>query len=84
MVLVQKWPFFQLLFFWQYRPGKCVLRYFRTKGRLSRLQKQEVKKIQKIAIFLTGLTHGFVPKIAIFLTFFGGAKPAMKMSFRTS
>ena len=24
-------------FFWQYRPGNCVLRYFRTKKRLSRL-----------------------------------------------
>ena len=26
MVLVQKWPFFQLLFFWQNRPWKCLLR----------------------------------------------------------
>ena len=25
MVLVQKWPFFQLFFFRQYRPGKCLL-----------------------------------------------------------
>ena len=32
-----KMAIFQLLFFWQYRPGKCVLRYFRTKGSLSRL-----------------------------------------------
>ena len=24
-------------FFWQYRPGKCLLRYSRTKQRLSRL-----------------------------------------------
>ena len=37
MVLVQKWPFFQLGFFMQYRPGKCLLRYCRTKKRLSRL-----------------------------------------------
>ena len=35
MVLVQKWPFFQLFFFRQYRPGKCLLRYSRTKKRLS-------------------------------------------------
>ena len=38
MVLVQKWSFFQLFFFFnQYRPGECLLRYFRTKKRLSRL-----------------------------------------------
>ena len=37
MGLVQKWPFFQLCFFMQYRPGKCLLRYCRTKKRLSRL-----------------------------------------------
>ena len=24
MVLVQKWPFFQLFFFRQYRQGKCL------------------------------------------------------------
>ena len=44
MVLVQKWPFFQLLFFRQYRPGKSVLRHSRTKKRLSRLQKKKFKK----------------------------------------
>ena len=33
----QKWPFFQLFFFRQYRPGKCLLRYSRTKKHLSRL-----------------------------------------------
>ena len=28
---------FSNFFFWQYRPGKCLLRYSRTKKRLSRL-----------------------------------------------
>ena len=37
MELVQKWTFFQLFFFRQYRPRKCLLRYSRTKKRLSRL-----------------------------------------------
>ena len=37
MVLVQKWPFFQICFFRQYRPGKCLFRYSRAKKRLSRL-----------------------------------------------
>ena len=36
LVLVQKLPFFQL-FFRQYRPRKCVLRYSRTIKRLSTL-----------------------------------------------
>ena len=31
MVLVQKYPFFESFFFCQYRPGKCLLRYFTTK-----------------------------------------------------
>ena len=33
MVLMQKWPFFQLLFFRKYRLRKCLLRYSRTKKR---------------------------------------------------
>ena len=33
----KKWPFFQLVFFRQYRQGKCLLRYFRTKKCDSRL-----------------------------------------------
>ena len=40
MVLVQKRPFFQL-FFRQHRPGKCLLRYSRTKQHLSRLLKNK-------------------------------------------
>ena len=34
--LVQKWPFFQLFLFRQYKPGKCLLRYSRRVKRLSR------------------------------------------------
>ena len=37
-------------------------------------------KSRKIAIFLKGLTHGFGPKMAIFLTSFFQAKQARKMS----
>ena len=53
----------------QYRPGKCVLRYFRTKKRLSRLQKQEVQKVEKLTFFPKGLTNGFGPIMALFSTF---------------
>ena len=43
MVLVQKWPFFQLLSFRQNRPGKCLLQYSRTKKRHSRLSIKKLK-----------------------------------------
>ena len=39
---------------WQYRPGKCLLRYSRTKKHLSRLWKQEVEKVQKFTFFQRG------------------------------
>ena len=72
MVLVQKWPFLSTFFFRQYRPGKCLLGYSRTKKGLSRLKKQQVKKVEKSDIFLKGLTYGFCPKMAIFVKFFLG------------
>ena len=71
MVLVQKWPFFQF-FFRHYRPEKCLLRNSRTKKCLSKLQKQEVQKVEKLTFFLKGLTRGFGPKMAIFQSFILG------------
>ena len=35
---------FPTFVFRQYRPAKCLLRYFKRKKRVSRLKKQEVKK----------------------------------------
>ena len=46
-------------------PGKCLLRYSRTKKRQTRSSKS-----RKIDILPKGLTHGFGPKMAIFPTFF--------------
>ena len=54
MVFVQKWPFFQVFFFWQYSPGKCLLRYSSTNKRLSRLKKKEVKKVEELTFFQRG------------------------------
>ena len=51
MVFVQKWPFCHLFFFWQYRPGKCLLRYSRRKKRLSRLLKHAVENVKKLTFF---------------------------------
>ena len=72
MVLVQKWSFFQLLFFRQYRSRKCPLRYSRTRKRFS--IKKRSSKSRKIAIFPKELTHGFSPKLVIFPTSFFSAK----------
>ena len=58
---------FYTLFLRHYKPGKCLLRYSRTKKkRLSRLYKQQVQKVLNIK----GFTHVFSPKMAIFSTFF--------------
>ena len=50
-VLVQNWPFFQLLFFRQYRPGQFVLRYFRTKNAFLSYKKQKLKKAKNCHFF---------------------------------
>ena len=74
MVLVQKSPFFQLLFFGKYRPGKCLLRYSRTK----KTHVQPIKnksKSRKIDIFPKGLTYGFGPRMASFSLFFRQYRP---------
>ena len=49
MVLVQNWPFLFLLFLRQCRAGKCVLWYSIAIKRLSRLQKQDVEKVEKLS-----------------------------------
>ena len=60
---------FPTFFLKQCRPGKCLLRYSRTKKRLSRLYNQEFQKVEEVYIFPKGLTHDFGPKMAIFLAF---------------
>ena len=70
MVLVRKWPFFQSFFLRHYRPGRFFLRYSRTKIRLSRPEKQEVQKVEKLTFFQRGEPIVFGPKMAIFQPFF--------------
>ena len=81
MLLVHTWPFFQLSFFWQYRPGKCLSRYSRVKRPPFKAIKTTSSKSPKIDIFPKGLTHGFGPKMAIFPNFFFWAIQAKKMFF---
>ena len=68
-VLVQKWPFFSTFFLRQYRQGKCLLRYSRTKNSFLGYKSKNLKK-SKIDFFTKGLTHGFCPKITIISTCF--------------
>ena len=72
MVLVQKWPFFQL-FFWGSIGQKSVF-YDTIKRKNAYLgcKKKKVRKSRKIDVFYKGLTHGFGPKMAIIPTFFFG------------
>ena len=54
MVLVQKWPFSQFLFLGNIGQRKCLLRTSRKKNCLSKLQKQEVQKVEKFSFFQRG------------------------------
>ena len=49
-----KMAIFPTFFLRQYRPGKSLLRYSRTKKRLSRLLKQEVQKVEILTFFQGG------------------------------
>ena len=61
---------FPTFFFREYRPGKCLLRYFRTKKRPSRLEKQEVQKVEKLTFFpYIGVNPSFWSKNGHFSNF---------------
>ena len=65
MVLVQKWPFFQLFFLGNIGQENV----FYEKLPFWAIKTRSLKS-RKIDIFPKGLTHGFGPKMAIFPTFF--------------
>ena len=67
MVLVQKWPFFQLFYFRQYRPRGCVLRYSTSKKWISRLKKEKFKK-SKDWDYSKGVNRWFWSKNGYFFT----------------
>ena len=80
MVLVQKCPFFQLLFvgnirqenvFYDILPGENAFLGYKNKK----------FKNPKIDIFRKGVTHGFGPKMAIFPTFFFGNRGQIKVFY---
>ena len=70
---------FPTFLFRQYRPGKSLLPYSRTKKRPFWAIKTTSSNSRKIDIFPKGLTHNLGPKMAIFSTFFQAIQ-ARKMS----
>ena len=79
MVLVQKWPFFQLFFLGNIAQEN-VFNDIPKRKRPFKAIKTKSSKSRKIEIFLNGLTHGFGPKMANFPIFFS-AIYARKMCF---
>ena len=67
------WPknghFSNFFFLRQYKPGKFLLRYSRTKNAFLGYKKKKFKK-SKNWHFSKALTHGFNPKMVIFSPFF--------------
>ena len=66
----RKMTLFPTLFFRQYRPTKCLLRYCRTKRRLSRLLKREVQKVIKLTFLQRGQPMVLVQIWPFFQLFF--------------
>ena len=69
MVLVQKWPFFQLFFLGNTGQENVFYGIIEPKNAFLGYKKKKFK-IRKIDIFPKGLTCAFGSKMAIFPTFF--------------
>ena len=81
MVMVQKWPFFQLFFFSAIQARKMSFTIFQSKKTPLQAIKTRSPKSRNIDIFPKGLTHGFGPIMALFPTLFFQAIQARKVSF---
>ena len=68
MVLVQKWPFFQLFFLGIIGHENVFYNILERKNPFLGYKHKKFKS-RKIDTFPTGLTHFFGPKMAIFPTF---------------
>ena len=69
MVLVLKWPFFQLFFLASIRQEHVFYDILEGENAFLGYKNKKFKK-PKNGIFRKGLTHGFGPKMAIFPIFF--------------
>ena len=68
MVLVQKWPFYQLSFLGNIGQENVFYDILEKKNVFLRYKKKRSKS-PEIDLFSKGLTHGFGPKMTIFPTF---------------
>ena len=69
MVLVQKWPFFQIFFLGNIGQKNVFYDILEWKNAFAGYKNKKCKKWKK-SHFSRGLTHGFGPKMAIFPFFF--------------
>ena len=69
MVLVQKWPFFQLFFLGNIGQENVFYDLLKKQTPFYAIKTRNSKS-PKIDIFPKRLTHGFGPKMAIFTNFF--------------
>ena len=69
MVLVQKWPLFQLFFLGNIGQENVFYHILERENVFLGYKNRKLKK-SKIDIFPRGLTHGFGPKMALFPPFF--------------
>ena len=69
MVLVQKWPFFQLFFLGNVAHENVFYDILERKNAFLGYKKRSSKS-RKIAIFPKVITHGFSPKTAVYRTSF--------------
>ena len=70
MVLVQKWPLFQLFLLGNIGQENFFYDIPKQKNAFLGFKKKKIKNSKKIDVFPKGLTHGFGIKMAIFRTFF--------------
>ena len=69
MLLVQKWPFFQIFFFGNIGHENLFCDILERKNASLGYKKKTSSKSHKVGIFPKGLTHAFGPKKAIFPSF---------------
>ena len=65
MVLVQKWPFFQLFFLGNIDQENVFYDILERKNAFLSYKNKKFKQSKKLTFFQRGLTHGFGPKMAI-------------------
>ena len=70
MVLVQKWPFFQVFFLGNIGQENVFYDILETKKVFLGYKNNKLKASRKIDIFPKGLARGFGPKLAILSTSF--------------